>query len=164
MACNRSAWEYLRRRENILRQFHPQWMYTDADIDNSNDVLKRQKTPICIPPSWDLVKKYTGPMVDKQTTTTPDGYDELIFKYDEGEINGDRGEERFLLAAQSQHVGGIMIGNIDSSHLLFGKHLPEDEKITHGFIMPRSLSKIVDDGKVLANFKFEALEFLNRAA
>jgi hypothetical protein len=53
--------DYLNSREGTLSHYYPEWDFTNEDIFSSSDLLKRDGTPICIPPSCDLVGGYVGP-------------------------------------------------------------------------------------------------------
>jgi hypothetical protein len=61
---------YLSTKESLLSSFHPQWNYSNEEIFSSLDLLKRDGTPICIPPSWDLISHYAGPEDERA-----DGFD-----------------------------------------------------------------------------------------
>ena len=101
---------YLRQREEALRKFHPQWDFTNEEIDQCDDLLKRDSTPICIPPSWDLVQKYAGALDENA-----DGYDKDLYERGKRSFIGDQGEAEFLDLMRNLEIGGILIGNIDSN-------------------------------------------------
>ncbi len=105
--------QYLNSREEALSLYHPQWDLTNEEISSSSDLLKRDGTPICIPPSWDLIQKYAGPDDERA-----DGFDENIFKKELRLFNGDRSEAEFLDVMRHSEIGGILVGDIDSKELL----------------------------------------------
>ncbi len=86
---------------------------TNEEISSSADLLKRDGTPICIPPSWDLVQKHAGPDDERA-----DGFDENIFKKEFRLFTGDRSEAQFVEVMRNLRIGGILIGNIDSKELM----------------------------------------------
>jgi hypothetical protein len=104
--------DYLNRREVTLSLHHPRWDLTNEEIDSSSDLLKRDGTPICIPPSWDLVRKYAGPDDERA-----DGFDGNIFKKELRLFTGERSEAEFLDAMRNLQIGGILIGDINSKDL-----------------------------------------------
>jgi hypothetical protein len=105
--------QYLNCREEALSLYHPQWDLTNEEISSSSDLLKRDGTPICIPPSWDLVGRYVGPDDERA-----DGFDENIFNNNIKRLfTGDRSEAKFLDVMRNLEIGGILIGDIDSKEL-----------------------------------------------
>jgi hypothetical protein len=132
------VWQYLLAREEKLRSIHPQWNFNETQVNEPNSWFKRKGPPICIPPSWDIVKKYAG-AVD----SAADGFDEDFYKYGLRLYNGDHGEAAFLAMMQQSAIGGLLIGNIDSRHMLLGRNL----KCTQDCALPKELMKIVEEGK-----------------
>ncbi len=139
------VWQYLESREKLLRLIHPQWDFAESQTRESTSWSKRQGSPICIPPSWDVVKKYAG-AVD----STAAGFDSDFYKYGERFYSGDHGEAAFLALAQQSAIGGLLIGNIDSRHMLRGSH--ESCKVSQEYALPTPLMKIVEDGKQNQNY------------
>jgi hypothetical protein len=94
---------------------------------------------ICIPPSWDLVQKYSG-----SHDENADGFDKEL--YDKGKLNyaGDLGEAEFHRLMRRQELGGILIGDISSYHLLHGKTLAANERLP--FMMSDDLFELVKRG------------------
>jgi hypothetical protein len=87
-----------------------------------------------------VVKKYAG-AVD----SAADGFNADFYKYGAKKYNGDHGEAAFLAMAQASKIGGLLIGNIDSRHMLRGqgvggKHFQE-------YPLPKELAALVQEGK-----------------
>jgi hypothetical protein len=124
-----------------LRKFHPQWDFTNDEIDQCDDLLKRDTTPICIPPSWDLVQKYAGAL-DKNA----DGYDKDLYERGKRWFIGDQGEAEFLDLMRNLEIGGILIGNIDTKHLLYGALLPNNKKEYYMVPTPNDIMEPLKEG------------------
>ena len=114
---------YLQQREEALRKFHPQWDFTNEEIENSNDLLKRDLTPICIPPSWDLVQKYAGALDENA-----DGFHKDFYEKGKSLYIGDQGEADFLDIMRNLTIGGILIGDVSYLNLLHGHKISETNK------------------------------------
>jgi hypothetical protein len=88
---------------------------SNREIDHCTNLLKRDATPICIPPSWDLVQKYAGAHDENA-----DGFDKDLYLKGKTNHVGDHGEATFL--DTMRHLGGgILIGNIDWFQLTHAK-------------------------------------------
>lgn len=114
---------YCRQRVSDLYNFHPQWSYTTDEIVKCEALLKRDLTPICIPPSLDLIQKYAGPhdsSADGYIGPDEEGPNGVILKAGvtkQQTITGDRSEQEFFNIMRNMEIGGILIGNIDSKDL-----------------------------------------------
>jgi hypothetical protein len=104
--------QYLNGREEALSEYYPQWDLTNEEISLSADLLKRDGTPICIPPSWDLVGRYVGPDDERA-----DGFDDKIYKKEKYLFAGGRSEAEFLSVMRDLPIGGVLIGDIHSREL-----------------------------------------------
>ncbi len=104
--------QYLKSREEALSEYHPQWDLTNEEISSSSDLLKRDGTPICIPPSWDLVQKYAGPSDERADGTSPRTLKLCNL------FSGDRVEAEFLDIFRNLEIGGILVGDVKSEHFL----------------------------------------------
>jgi hypothetical protein len=119
--------DYLRRREEILSLHHPQWDLTNEEISSSSDLLKRDGTPICIPPSWDLIQKYAGPINEGADGTGPKT-PKLSNRF-----SGERVEAEFLAIFRNLKIGGVLVGGVNSEHFLNTEKFVEN----HFFPMPK---------------------------
>jgi hypothetical protein len=128
--------DYLNRREETLSLYHPQWDLTNDEISSSSDLLKRDGTPVCIPPSWDLVQKYAGAL-----DNLADGYDKDLYAKGSRYFSGDQGEAEFHHVMRNLKIGGVLIGDIKSQHLLYGSELPEEKK--EKFMLPNCSCQII---------------------
>ena len=64
---------------------------------------KRDLSPICIPPSWDLVQKYAGALDENA-----DGFDKELYEKGRRNYVGDQGEAEFLDLMRNLEIGGIL--------------------------------------------------------
>jgi hypothetical protein len=99
----------IKENERMLHKFHPQWDFTNDEIKASTDLLKRDCTPICFPPSWDLVQRYAG-----ATAKEADGFNEKVFSKRRFLFSGDQSNAKFLKAIQRSKLGGVLVGDISS--------------------------------------------------
>ncbi len=128
--------QYLKSREEALSLYHPQWDLTNEEISSSSDLLKRDGTPICIPPSWDLAQRYVGP-----ENKEADGFDRNIFNKKLNLFTGDRSEADFLDVMRNSEIGGILIGDIHSKDLLNANFSTIDANFTQPVILREFLQK-----------------------
>ena len=98
-----------------MASFHPEW---DSATDKSLD-----SCPICIPPSWDLVQKYVGALDENA-----DGFNKDFYEKGRRYYVGDHGEAEFLDLMRNSNIGGILIGDVNSQHLLYGHELSNNDK------------------------------------
>lgn len=60
------AESYLKQREETIQKEAPNWRWI------------HDGPPLCVPPSWDLVRNYVGPVpVRDQDQPKPDGFDRV---------------------------------------------------------------------------------------
>jgi hypothetical protein len=116
--------DYLKQREAVLSLFHPQWDLTNEEISSSSDLLKRNGTPICIPPSWDLVQKYVGPE-DKEADGISRRAPKLCKLF-----AGDQAEAEFHDIFRNLKIGGILVGDINSVHFLGMEKFVDDQRLS----------------------------------
>jgi hypothetical protein len=134
--------DYLRRREQTLTRLHPQWRLPVGEIARSNTILKRSVTPICIPPSSDLIQAYAGALDE-----TASGFDADFYDQGKNHFAGDVGEAEFLERMQCVRIGGLLLANIASKQLLHGRTLPEGDR--EPFMLDDQLLSVVSNGKIL---------------
>jgi hypothetical protein len=103
---------YLKEREAVFSHHHPQWNLTNEEISSSSDLLKRDGTPICIPPSWDLAQKYVGPDDERA-----DGISQRGLKLRQ-RFSGDPVEAAFHRIFGNLKIGGVLVGDVDSTQFL----------------------------------------------
>jgi hypothetical protein len=125
--------QYLIRRANDLLKFHPQFFASIEQIKESQELLRQDLSPICIPPSWDLVQKYAGALNENAA-----GYDKELYAIGRRHYIGDQGEAEFLDAIRNLPIGGILIGDVNSQHLLHVERLKNSEK--DYFMLPRQVT------------------------
>lgn len=134
------AEKYLGRRGRTLSTLIPQWYFTNEEIEKSKDVLKRDCTSICIPPSWDVVGRFAGSEESEGGSTR--------VNYNVGKANytgGELGESDFLETIRGLKLGGILLGDINSQQMQRGYSDQEE----NDFILPDNLRHVVKTGNSL---------------
>ena len=70
-----------------------------------------------------MVQKYAGALDENA-----DGFDKELYEKGRRNYVGDQGEAEFLDWMRNSNIGGILIGDVNSQHLLYGHQLSDSDK------------------------------------